>query len=262
MNDDAIVLSKEEGIATITLNRPDSLNSLTPDGICKLSQMTRELKNDDEVKVVILTGAGRGFCAGFDLSEIASGGYDQQRFVKLMSFLNEIPLNLREMPKPTIAMVNGVAAGVGCNLCLACDIIIASEKARFGEVFVRTAGVHPDGGGSYFLPHLVGIHRACELLFTGKVISASEADRIGMINRVVPHEQLESNVKELALDITKVAPIPLRMLKTSIYKALGTDLSTALEAETRAQAVCFFTEDAKEAARAFAEKRQPEFKGK
>ena len=261
MNYETIILQKEEGIATITLNRPDKLNSLTPKMLDELQAVTEELAQDDNVKVVVITGAGRAFCAGADLDHPIFDATNPADVKEMMQKFHQIPLNTRNMTKPVIASVNGAAVGAGCNYALACDIIVASEKARFGQVFVGI-GLHSDCGGTYFLPRLVGVAKACELLFTGKIIDAKEAERIGLVNQVVAEDQLEAATKELALSLAKGPSLAINMIKTSIYQGLEMDLASALEREAAVQSICILTEDCKEGIRAFKEKRKPMFKGR
>lgn len=253
MNYLTLIVTKKESVGTITLNRPEKLNGITLEMTGELMQATEQLARDSDVRVVVLTGVGRAFCAGGDLAQGAVDLPKSRVAMDRTRDAGEVCLNLRKMEKPAIAAVNGPAVGGGCNLALACDIIIASEKASFGEVFVRV-GLHPDMGGSYFLPRLVGTAKACELIFTGKVIDAREAERIGMVNQVVPHELLETTVMDLARSLAKSSSVALGLSKRSIYQGMAMDLPSALEMEARAQAICVLSEDAKEGARAFLEK--------
>lgn len=255
-----VLVAREAGIATLTLNRPEKLNALTEEMLTELSGAINEVGRDDGVRVVIITGAGRGFCAGADLQHplfsMASG---VERHRGMESF-HRIPLQLRSLPKPVIAAVNGVAAGAGANLALSCDIIIASEEARFGQVFVNV-GIHVDTGGTYFLPRSVGVPKAMELLLTGELVDAREAERIGMINRVVPAADLLRVTRELAEKLAAGPPVALAMIKASVYRNLSADLASALEREANCQALLLNSEDNKEGIRAFLEKRKPQFKG-
>lgn len=166
----------------------------------------------------------------------------------------------RQIEKPVIAAINGAAVGAGCSIAMACDIRIASEKAKLGLVFVKR-GLHPDMGGSYLLPRLVGAGRACEMIFTGKIIDAREADRIGLVNRVVPPEKVMEEARALAEEIARGPSIPIGMSKVAIYKGLESDLESMLDYEAFAQAICSQTEDAKEGVESFLEGRDPVFKG-
>jgi 2-(1,2-epoxy-1,2-dihydrophenyl)acetyl-CoA isomerase len=255
-----VILKKEGNIATIVLNRPESLNALSMEAITELPRVLKEVREDDEVRAVIVTGAGRAFCAGFDLE--TSVGETSSEILKFMEGdVTEMVLSIRNMPKAVIAAVNGAAAGAGCNIALACDIILASEKARFGEVFVLR-GLHPDCGGTYFLPRLVGVARACELILTGRMVDASEVERMGMINRVVPPDQLESASRELASTLAKHPPLAIKAAKASLYQGLSMDLAGVLEREAQMQSILMVTEDFKESVDAFLGKREPIFKGK
>ncbi len=255
---ETVIVKKEDGIATIVLNRPEKLNAITGQSAAECLQALEEAEEDDEVRVVILTGAGRGFCTGFDLE--VSVGETSKDFWKLMQGVHKVPLTIRNMTKPVIAAVNGAAVGYGCNLALGCDIIIASEKARFGQVFVLR-GLQPDCGGEYFLPRLVGVAKACELILTGRMVDATEAERIGMINRVVPADQLESAAKEIARTIAEAPRLGISASKAAIYQALSMDLPAVLEHEAEIQSILVHTKDFKEAAAAFMEKRKPVFTG-
>ena len=261
MNYNTIIVEKEEGVATVTLNRPDKLNALTPKMLEELEAATEELAHDNDVKVVVITGAGRAFCAGADLDHPIFNMTEPADVKEVMQKFHQIPLNIRKIPKPVIASVNGAAVGAGCNYALACDIVIASETARLGEVFVNI-GLHPDCGGTYHLPRLVGTAKACELLFTGKIIDAKEAERIGLVNQVVAADQLETVTKELALSLAKGPFLAISMMKTSIYQGLEMDLASVLEREAATQSICILTDDCKEGISAFKEKRKPIFKGR
>jgi 2-(1,2-epoxy-1,2-dihydrophenyl)acetyl-CoA isomerase len=261
MNPKTIVLTREEGVATILLNRPDRLNSFTEEMLEEFSSAIDEVARDEKSRVLVITGAGRGFCAGADLDlrlfKVTSALEARQG----MNLFNQIPIKLRALAKPVIACVNGVAAGAGANVALACDIIIASEQARFGQAFVNV-GIHVDTGGTYLLPRAVGVPKALELMMTGDLIDAKEAWRIGMINKVVSAEELEKTTKELAQKLASGPPTALGMIKSSVYESLEGDLTSALEREADKQAVLLGSEDNKEGIRAFREKRKPVFKGR
>jgi len=255
-----LIVKKEEGIATIMLNRPQALNALNLEIAEELEISIKDVKEDKGVKVLILTGAGRAFCSGGDLQAIpigkeASQGRDFLR--RMHRWVNE----LVNLPKPVIAAVNGLAVGAGCNLALLSDIIIASEEARFSEIFVKVGAI-PDLGGLYLLPRYVGLAKAKELIFTGDMIDAREAERIGLVNRVVTHEKLEEAVRDLAQKLAKAPPIALAMSKSIIHRGLEADLDTVLELEAYAQGICFESQDCREGVRAFFERREPRFEGK
>lgn len=261
MSYQTLVLEKQDGVATITLNRPEKLNAICPELIDDMLQAIDEVGKDDEVRAVLLTGAGRAFCAGGDIGELLA------RTEKPMELLTDstngarIISGMRDMPKPWIAAVNGPAVGAGCNLALGCDIIIAAQKASFSLAFMNL-GLHPDTGGVYLLSRLVGTARACELIFTGKMIDAAEAERIGLINQVVPEDQLQETARNLALSLAHGPSRAIGMAKSSIYQAATMDMAAILEAEARAISLCITTEDAREGIGAFLEKRKPRFKGK
>lgn len=263
MNLEHILLEKVDHIATITLNRPEKMNAFGGLMRQEIVDVLDDVANDPEVRVVIITGAGKAFCTGGDVTEFASG--TQQALSKQTPSerhaMSKAVLAINSMEKPVIASVNGVAAGGGCNLALACDIIIASEKARFGQVFTRR-GVHPDWGGIYFLPRLVGYAKAAELIFTGEVIGAEEAFRIGLVNKLVLHEQLVSATHELAERIAKNAPIPIAFAKRGLQNFHRWDLSQAVDYEAYVLEVVMKTEDITEGFSAFLEKRDPMFKGR
>jgi enoyl-CoA hydratase/carnithine racemase len=262
MAEESILLKKDGHIATITLNRPEKLNALDWPAQRLFGQKLDEVSEDSEIRVLIITGEGRAFCAGGDVSaQKARIGMNIAEKRAGGKMLAKNPLKIRKMSIPVIAMVNGVAVGAGCNLALACDIIIASEKARFSQAFVKI-GLVQDYGGSYLLSRLVGTKKACELVFTGDMIDAKEAFRIGMVNRVVPADELESTTMEMADKIAGRAPIAVSIAKRSIYDGFEIfDLEDALEYELYTQGFCTSTEDHREGTTAFLEKREPKFKG-
>lgn len=262
MNWQFVLFSKEEGIGTITLNRPEALNALGGGMRQEILSALEVAVADPEVKVIVITGAGKAFCAGGDVNEFVSGvrpdadlPFDQR------PTRDKIVLLIQNTGKPVIASVNGVAAGGGCNLALACDMRIASDRARFAEVFVRR-GLHPDWGGTWFLPRLVGYAKAAEIIFSGEVIDAQEALRLGLVNKVVPHEELPKATKEFAMKFIKNAPIPISLAKRALQNYQRIDLVQALDYERLAQTICWNTEDRAEGMKSFIEKREPIFKGK
>jgi len=250
-----ILYSKESHIATITLNRPESLNAVIPPMVQEMIEALTDAIKDDGVRVIIFTGAGRGFCSGADLRWAG----EEPPNISLVDRVLEFSRLLLGTDKPVIAAVNGPAAGWGCELALLCDIRIASEKASFVEVFVRL-GLVPDGGGPWLLPRLVGWGRASEMLFTGKKIDAFEADRMGLVNRVVPHDQLLSVTRELAEGIVRNPPLAVRMIKRAMRLGLKSDLEGAINQGLLGVASLIGSEDTKEAVSAFLEKRPAVFK--
>lgn len=251
-----ILYSKESHIAIITLNRPERLNAIVAPMVDEMIQALSDAASDHDVRVIIFTGAGRGFCSGADLRSADEETLDISIVNPVLAF-SRILLGAE---KPVIAAVNGPAAGWGCELALLCDMRIASEKATFVEVFVRL-GLTPDGGGPWLLPRLVGWGRASEILFTGNQIDAFEADRIGLVNRVVPHDQLESAARELAEGIVKNPPQAVRMIKRAMRLGLNSDLEGAINQGLMGVVSLIGSEDTKEAVSAFLEKRPATFKG-
>jgi len=261
MDYQTIKVTNDEGVATILLNRPEKMNALNMEAIQELIRATEDVSTDETVKVVVLTGAGRAFCAGGDLASTMYDVTNPAEVRKIIIEFGKVPLNLRNMPKPVIAAVNGPAVGVGLGFALSADIIIASEVARFGHVYANI-GLMSDGGSIYFLPRLIGVAKACELMFTGKVIDAKEAEKIGLVNQVVPADRLEIAIKEVAFRLAKGPAMAIALQKISLYQGLTMDLSTAIEWEARAMSLCMLSEDMKEGIRAFKEKRVPLFKGR
>jgi 2-(1,2-epoxy-1,2-dihydrophenyl)acetyl-CoA isomerase len=250
-------------IATLTLNRPERLNALGDSLREDLHDALLRSAEDDAVRVLVITGAGRGFCSGGDvkaMSERDRAGAGSPLKEKVAPQRDRTVLAMRDCPKPIIAAVNGAAAGAGMNLALACDMRIASTAAKFAQAFVKR-GLHPDWGGSYFLPRVVGTAKACELIFTGETIDAAEALRLGIVNAVVEPEALMPMAYELAGKFASGPPFALRLAKRSIYHNLEVDLRAGLEYETYSQKLCRETEDAKEGVKAFVEKRAPNFRG-
>jgi 2-(1,2-epoxy-1,2-dihydrophenyl)acetyl-CoA isomerase len=255
----AIEVNNADGVFTITLNRPDALNALDLVMREELADTLYAIRDDPDIKVIVLTGAGRAFCAGGDIKSM--GGYTVVTGRARIKRAHRWLLELVNLEKPTIAAVNGVTAGIGCNLALACDIVYASDQARFSQAFVKI-GLVPDGGGMYFLPRAVGLQRAKELVFTGDFIEAQETERIGLVARVVPHGELMPRVSDLARRITQNAPIAVSLAKSVLNKSLNVDLPTLLEMEALAVGSCIATEDHEEGRRAFIEKRHARFAGK
>ncbi len=261
---ECLLYEVKDGIATLTLNRPDRLNALGGSLREDLQDAVTRASEDDEVRAIVVTGAGKGFCAGGDvkaMNERREQGATRPLLEKVAPGRDRTVLALRDAPKPVIAAVNGAAAGAGMNLALACDIRLASTAARFSQAFVRR-GLHPDWGGTYFLPRIVGAAKAAELIWTGEIIDAHEAQKLGIVSSVHAPEELMAAAHALAGKIAAGPPIAIRLAKRAIYHNLECDLRQALEFETFAQNICFETEDAREGIRAFVEKRAPAFKGK
>jgi len=261
MDYEDLLLEKDSGIATITLNAPDKLNALTVGMRKSLISATDELARDDEVRVIIVTGTGRGFCSGADLSGRLQAEPARYELLETLgpTWGAEAFFKLN---KPVIAAINGPCAGAGLSLALSMDIRIASAAARFGAVFVLR-GLVPDCGLTHWLPRTVGMSRALEMMFTGEIIDAAEAARVGIVSRVVSPEELMPAARELATKIAEQAPISVELTKKMVYRGMLDDIYRQLDLETYAQNMCFNTEDHWAAVRAFLEKQpQPEFKGK
>ncbi len=269
MSQEHLHLEKKDGVAILTMNRPETLNSWNFEMVDEACNLMDELDRDDDIRAVILTGAGRGFSSGTDVSQLSNEGGEVHtadsnlgRTLRGRPTLIMLALKIRNLRKPVIAAVNGVAAGGGFALALACDMRIASEKARFSMSFVKR-GLVPDCGGSYFLSRLVGPGWACELIFTGAIVDAREAERMGVVNRVVPQEELIPAAKKLAKDIAGSPPLAVMMAKQTIYKAMvEPDLASHAAFEAYSNGLLVHTEDFKEGVAAFLQKREPVFRGK
>jgi len=262
MAEDSYILSEVvDRVALFTLNRPELMNAMGPDMHDTLNGLIRDAGADPGVGVIMLTGAGRAFCAGRDMKAAArtQGEAPRGPAPRRSGLANYMEL-IRRIPKPVIAAVNGPAVGGGMSLALACDMRIASERAMFSQAFIKR-GVIPAGGAIYVLPRLIGTAKACELMLSGDPIGAKEAKRLGIVNRVVPHEELMDAAMAWARQLAAGAPVALGLAKASIYRTMELDLKTSLEAESFAQDVCGDTEDHAEGVAAFVEKRPPRFKG-
>ncbi|MDY7099835.1 MAG: enoyl-CoA hydratase [Actinomycetota bacterium] len=253
---ETLELERKDGIVTITLDRPEKKNAINGAMWTDLLAAFTEVADNDDDRVLVLTGRGDGFCSGADLS---GGGRDETHPVERLRHIADVVLRLHRLSKPTIAKVNGVAAGAGCNLALCCDLVIASDSARFSEIFARR-GLSLDCGGSWLLPRIVGMQKAKELALLAEIISAQEALDIGLVNRVVPHDELDAVVAGMAEKIAAGPPLALSMSKTMLNNAFMVSMDQALEDEARCQAVNLVTDDVKEAFSAFLEKRDPVFR--
>jgi 2-(1,2-epoxy-1,2-dihydrophenyl)acetyl-CoA isomerase len=241
------------GVVTLTLNRPEKKNAMSGAMFDELLAVFREVDASTSDRVLVITGAGDAFCSGADLGD---RGSDTRHPLQRLHWVGNIALALHRIPKPVIARVNGVAVGAGMNLALGCDLIVAAETARFSEIFVRR-GLSIDFGGSWILPRLIGMHRAKELALLGDIISAKEAAELGLVNRVVPADQLDTVVDEWATRLAAGPPIALSMTKRLIGESFQVTMEEALEAEGLAQTVNNGTEDAREAIKA-----EPRFSGR
>jgi enoyl-CoA hydratase/carnithine racemase len=260
---DLVLESREGAVVTLTLNRPDRLNALNVELSAALLAALTRAGGDESVRCVILTGAGRAFCSGGDLAMIGevrkrNAGHELETLVRSG---HGIVLAICGMKKPVVAAVNGPAAGAGMNIALACDIRIASESASFGENFARV-GLFPDFGGTYFLPRLVGTAVAAEMFYTGEMISAAEAARLGIVSHLVAPEKLAEEARSLAGRLASAPPIAARAIKKVLFGNELEALDRALEYEIQKQIECFRSADCPEGIRAFFEKRAPNFTGK
>lgn len=258
---DEVLDRLESGVLWITLNRPDVRNAISPDQRNRVIELMERASDDDEVRCVVLRGSGGSFCSGADLrgssGEPPPGGIAQV----IREGAQRLIASVMDCDKPVIAAVEGVAAGIGAHLALACDLVIAADSARFIEVFVRRALV-PDGGGAYLLVRLLGPQKAKELIFFGGDVHADDAREIGLVNCVVPAEQLEEVVREWAGRLAAGPTRTIAAAKRLINAAHDVDRATAFEAEALAQEANMATEDAQEGVRSFVERRAPEFKGR
>jgi enoyl-CoA hydratase/carnithine racemase len=255
---ETLLVDRREGVVTVTLNRPERKNAINATMWDELLALFLEVRDRTDDRVLVVTGAGGAFCSGADLSD-ATGG-DTHQLVR-MRHVADVALALHRLPKPTIAKVGGVAAGAGCNLALGCDLIVASDDARFSEIFHRR-GLSIDFGGSWILPRLIGLHRAKELAFFADIVSAAEAERLGIVNRVVPAAELDALVDDWAARLAAGPPLALSMTKTMLNNSFATSLEQALEDEGRCQSVNTSTADTAEALAAFLAKREPRFAGR
>ena len=247
----------------LTLNRPDKLNAFTVGMVQELGDAVTMLAAADAVRVIVITGAGRAFCSGADvtlLKELIERA-DEATGRRLVDGLRVVAHTIREAPQPVLASVNGVAAGGGANLALACDLRIAADSAEIGQVFTRI-GLHPDWGGTYYLPRLVGPSRALELFVGGDMIGAEQAARLGIFNRVVEAPRLAGATREWALRLAAAPPLAVRRVKQAVYLSEQASLDEMLDFELEAQLACFRSADGQEGITAFFEKRPPHFTGR
>ena len=252
----------DDGVATITLNRPERLNALTFEVYRELTDLFAALRDEKDVRCVVITGAGRAFCSGGDVHDII-GELFSRNMEGLLEFTRmtcELVNNIRVLPKPVIASLNGTTAGAGACIALASDIRIASEAAKIAFLFVKVGLSGADMGAAYLLPRVVGLAKATELLYTGDFISAAEAERIGLYNRVVAPAELANATREFALRLARGPAFALAKTKEMLNRELNMNLETALECEAQAQAICMQHPDYREAYEAFVNKRDPKFK--
>jgi 2-(1,2-epoxy-1,2-dihydrophenyl)acetyl-CoA isomerase len=259
-----LLFDAADGVATVTLNRPDVLNAFNADMRRELRRVFETVGGDDTVRAVVLTAAGRGFCAGQDLRE-RLGSYEQGQAPVLGETLrreyNPLIMAMRELPKPIVGAINGVAAGAGCSLALACDLRVASEQASFLQAFVRI-GLVPDSGSSFFLPQLIGMARAAEMMFLAEPVSPARALELGLVTQVVPADQLVTASRELARKLAQLPTKAIGQAKRQLNLALSAGLEAVLEEEAEGQAMASQTHDHLEGVHAFLAKREPRFTGR
>jgi enoyl-CoA hydratase len=256
-----VLFEMAEGIATIVINRPEKRNALNRETRLELIEIMEEIKRDPKIRVLILTGAGdKAFISGSDINELKEmTPLEMYNFVTTLA--QKLYTDLGNLDIPVIAMINGLCLGGGCELAVACDIRIAADAAKFGQPEVLL-GIIPGGGATQRLPRLIGMGRAKELIYTGNLIDAKEAERIGLVNKVVPQEKLKEEVMSLARNIAEKSPVILRMAKKAINGSSESTLNMGLSYEAMVECLCFSTEDRKEGMDAFFEKRKPRFWGK
>ncbi len=263
MTDELIKIAEDDRIVTITLNRPERLNALAGHMRRDLAEALEEAGSDPHVRVVILAGEGRAFCAGGDvhfMAELVERNHAEE-FARLLGAARRVILAIRQMTKPVIASIEGACAGAGFNLALACDLRIASSTATFSQSFVKL-GFHPDWGGSYFLPRMVPSNIACEMFFLGDAIDAQKALQLGLVNRVVAPEELENETRKLAERLREGPAVSITAAKHAVYASEHDTLEQMLQYEVDAQLRCFQSEDGREGVRAFLAKRPPRFTGR
>jgi len=260
---ETLLVDRRDGVVTVTLNRPEKLNAINGTMWRELIDVFDEVNDRRDDRVLVITGAGDGFCSGADLTDSNQAGTLQGGAgsgLAQMRVVGRCALRLHELTKPTVAAVNGVAAGAGANLAWGCDLVVASAAARFIEIFSRR-GLSLDFGGSWVLPRLVGLHKAKELAFLGDVVTASDAERLGLVNRLVPVDRFSREVAELAARLAALPPIQVSITKRLLNQSFSVSMAEALEFEDVAQTLNFQSKDTAEAMLAFVEKREPDFTG-
>ncbi|MCK4331736.1 MAG: enoyl-CoA hydratase/isomerase family protein [Dehalococcoidia bacterium] len=261
MSFENVIYSKEKRIARITINRPEKRNALNQAVRMELQQALRDIEEDDSIRVAIVTGAGdKAFIGGADITELKEMTPIACE-ARASTLGQQLYTDIENLRVPVVAMINGFCLGGGCELAMCCDIRVASENARLGQPEINI-GIFPGGGGTQRLPRLVGWGKAKELLYTGRIIDAAEAERIGLVDKLVPADELDSTVTELAETIASKSPVIIRLLKKAITRGMYTNLPDGLAYDKSTFSLCFATEDHYEGITAFLEKRQPEFKGK
>jgi len=257
-----VEVTNEAGVRWIALNRPESKNGLTDAVNLAIIEALDGAAADKAIRCVVVTGKGGNFCSGLDLKTMASGGMGGMDNVEehMRKYFHGLIRAVRRVEKPVVALVDGAAVGYGADLAFACDLRIGTERTRFGEVFVKR-GLMPDGGGTWTLPRLVGLGKALELMFTGEIIDANEALRLGILSRIVPSAEAEAQVHELARRLAAGPPLVMSWIKRAVYAAQHTDLDAALENEVKGQMQLLRSKDFFEGMSAFFQKREPKFSG-
>ena len=259
---ETILVSRHEGVVTVTLNRPERKNAGNAQMWRELLATFSEVAHRAEDRALVLTGAGGAFCSGADIGDPAGvAGAPADPHLVRMRLFGEVMLALHQLPKPTLAKVRGIAAGAGCSMALQCDLVVVADDARLTEIFSRR-GLSLDGGSSWLLPRLVGLHKAKELAYFGDVLSGAEAAEFGLVNRALPDGELDAFVDDWARRLAAGPPLALSMTKRLLNSGTLVSMAQALEDEARSQTVNFGTADTAEAMRAFADKREPRFEGR
>ena len=259
---ETLIVEHSGGVVTVTMNRPERKNAANGTMWRELQAVFEDVAADRAVRALVLTGAGGAFCSGADLSDPSDvAGRPGDPYLVQMRALSDVALRLHRLPKPTIAKVGGVAAGAGMSMALGCDLVVASESARFSQIFTKR-GLSIDFGASWLLPRLIGLHKAKELAFFADILSAAEAEAFGLVNRVVPDGELDGFVDDWARRLAEGPTLALSMTKTLLNNSMAASMDQALEDEARAQSINFGTRDTREALTAFVERRPPSFEGR
>jgi len=259
MNYEGLTLDKEGGVAILTLNRPEKLNAISIPMVESLQRALDDVGKDNNLKVLIMTGAGRGFCTGMDVTAFSQ--VEEKSLQEVGDLMRNFTFPLYNLPQPTIAAINGVIVGAGLSIAMLCDLRIASEKATFTTGYARV-GLIPDIGATYTLPRIVGTAKALELMITSDTFDAAEAQQMGLLSRVVPEADLMTAARELADKIAKGPSVAIKLMKQAVRRGIHNSLEQQIEFECFADYICFRTEDHKEAVNSFLEKREPVFTGK
>ena len=266
MDFETIICEKKEGVGIITFNRPERINAINPQMTVELGDAVTDFSEDDEVRVVLIKGSGRGFCSGADVGGMPTGKQQPQSprgaedIRRNFRGAQKVVLGLQRLEKPAIAQIHGPCVGAGWDIASACDIRYGSDECRFMVAFIRI-GLFPGWGGTWLMPRIMGVAKAAEYLFTGDFLGAEEAHRIGVLNRVVPLDELEEETMVLAKKIAAGPPIALRLSKLQLYKGLEMDLETAMQMAAACETITLTSEDHREGVTAFREKRPPAYKG-